>query len=105
MIGSQPVNKVIQLKERRTVRQEMTRAAVDLQEQKLKEEFKPAVSALVCQAMRYRDHMAISTSEPMTAVDAFDHNIRKGHKVFDLLVVSPAIDGRLKDAGKESSGE
>ena len=52
----------------------------------------------------------------MTAVDAFDgHNIRKGrscNKVSletnpDLLVVSPAIDGRLKDEGnlKESSGE
>ena len=50
----------------------------------------------------------------MTTVDAFDgHNIRKGrscNKISleanpDLLVVSPAIDGRLKDEGKESSGE
>ena len=97
--------------------------AIDLQEQKLKEEFKPAVSAaarrweramsLVHQAMRYRDHMAICTSEHMTPVDAFDgHNTRKGrscNKVSlemspDLLVVSPAIDGRLKNEGKEGSG-
>ena len=54
--------------------------------------------------------MAICTSEHMTTVDAFDgHNIRKGrscNKVSletnpDLLVVSPAIDGRLKDEGKK----
>ena len=58
--------------------------------------------------------MAISTSEDMATVDAFDgHNTRKGlscNEVSfeanpDLLVVSPAIDGRLKDEGKESSGE
>ena len=68
----------------------------------------------VHQAMHYRDHMAISTSEDITTVDAFDgHSIRKGrssNKVSletnpDLLVVSPAIDGRLKDEGKGSSGE
>ena len=119
-IGSQFVNKVIRLKEQRTVHQERTRVTIDLQEQKLKEEFKPAVSAaarrweratsLVLQAMRYRDHMAICTSEHMTTVDAFDgHNIRKGrscNKVSfetnpDLLVFSPAIDDRLKDEGRK----
>ena len=119
-IGSQFVNKVIRLKERHTVHKERTRAAIDLQEQKLTEEFKPAISAaarrweramsLVRQAMHYRDHMAICTSEHMTTVDAFDgHNTRKGrscNKVSletnpDLLVISPAIDGRLKDEGKE----
>jgi hypothetical protein len=123
-IGSQFVNKVIRLKEQPAIHQERTRAAIDLQEQKLKEEFEPALSAaaprweramsLVRQAVRYRDHMAICTSEHMTTVDAFDgHNTRKGrscNKVSletnpDLLVVSPAIDGRLKDEGKESSGE
>ena len=122
--GSQFVNKVIRLKERYTVCQERTRAAIDLHEQKLKEEFKPAIStaarrweramSLVRQAMRYRDHMAICTSEHMTTVDAFDgHNTRKGRSCNrisletnpDLLVISPAIDGRLKDEGKESSGK
>jgi 5'-nucleotidase len=122
-IGSQFVNKVIRLKERHTVHKERTRAAIDLQEQKL-EEFKPAISAaarrweramwLVHQAMHYRDHMAICTSEHMTTVDAFDgHNTRKGrscNKVSletnpDLVVVSPAVDGRLKDEGRENSGE
>ena len=121
-IGSQFVNKIIRLKERHKVHQERTRAAIDLQEQRLKEESKPIVSAaarrwersmsLVRQAMHYRDHMAICTSEHMTTVDAFDgHNTRKGrscNKVSletnpDLLVISPAIDGRLKDEGKESS--
>ena len=121
-LGSQFVNKVIRLKERHTVHQERTRAAIDLQEQKLKEELKPAVSvaahrweramSLVRQAMHYRDHLAICTSEHMTTVDAFDgHNTRKGracNKVSletnsDLLVVSPAIDGRLKNEGEESS--
>ena len=62
--------------------------------------------------MHYRDHIAICTSEDMTTVDAFDgYNARKGrsgNKVSpeanaDLLVISPAIDGRLKDEGKEST--
>ena len=96
-------------------------AAIDLQEEKLKEELNPARSAAARRWERamtfvrhYRDHMAICTSEDMTTVDAFDgHNTRKGrscNKVSfetnpDLLVVSPAIDGRLKDEGRESSGE
>ena len=123
-IGSQFVNKVIRLKEWDTVHQERTKAVIDLQEHDLKEEFKPAISAvarrwkramtLIQQAVHYRDHMAICTSEDMTTVDAFDGpNIRKGrscNKVSleanpDLLEVSPAIDGRLKDEGKESSDE
>ena len=67
------------------------------QEQNLKEEFKPAIST----AALHRDH----------TVDAFDGPDHKGlfcnkvsHKTNnDLLVVSPAIDGRLKDEGKGSS--
>ena len=70
--------------------------------------------SLVSQAKRYRDNMAICTSENMTTVDAFDgYNIRKGRSCNivslgtnpDLLVISPAIDGRLKDEGKGSTGE
>jgi hypothetical protein len=71
------------------------------------------------QAMRYRDRMGICTSEYMTtaSVNAFDGPVHKleGRSCnevsletnSDLLVVSPAIDGRLKDEGKErtSSGE
>ena len=124
VIGSQFVNKVIRLNEQHKFYQERTRAAIDLQEQSLKEELKPPQSAaarrwgramtFVRQAMHYRDHMGISTSEDMATVDAFDgHNTRKGlscNEVSfeanpDLLVVSPAIDGRLKDEGKESSDE
>ena len=124
-IDSQFVNKAIRLKERRTFHQERTIAAIDIEEQELKEEIKPPISAatrrreramsLVPQAMRYRDHtMAICMSEHMTTVDAFaSHNTRKGQSCknfsletnLDLLVVSPAIDGRLKDEGKESSSE
>jgi len=87
--------------------------AIDLQQ-----ECKPAISAaarrweralLLVRQANYRDHIAICTSEDMITVDAFDgHNIRKGrscNKVSpdgnpDLLVVSPAIDGRLKDEGR-----
>ena len=93
----------------------------------LKEEHEPPITAaarrwkhavsLVRQArsaLHYRGHIAISTSEHMTAVDVFDgDNTRKGrscNKVSletnpDLLVVSPAVDGRLKDESKESRGE
>jgi len=124
MLGSQFVNKVIRMKNQHgtpTVHQERTRVAIDLQKQG--QECKPAISAAARQWERalflvrqanYRDHIAISTSEDMTTVDAFDgHSIRKGrscNKVSpdanpDLLVVSPAIDGRLKDESKESTGE
>lgn len=102
------------------VHQERTRAAIDLQKQALREESKSAMTAtahwkralsLVRQAMHYRDHIAVSTSEHMTVVDVFDgHNTRKGrscNKVSleanpDLLVVSPGVDGRLKDEGREN---
>jgi len=123
MLGSQFVNKVIRLNERRTVHKERTRTAIELQEQ-LKEEIKPPISAAarrwehamssVLQAIRYRDHIAICMSEHMTTVDAFDgDNTRKGrscNKVSletnpDLLMVCPAIDGRLKDEAKETSSE
>ena len=120
-IDSQFVNKVIQPKEGHTVHQERTRAAIDLvQEQKLKEGFKPAISvaahrwerimSLVRQAMHYR----LGDRDHMATVNAYDdHNTRKGrscNKVSletnsDLPVVSPAIDGRLKDEGMERSGE
>lgn len=131
MIDSQLVNKAIRLEERDTVHQERTRTTIDLQleEQKSKEQFKPAISAaarlwkraisFIRQAMHCQDHIAICTSEHMTTVNAFDHGhntTRKGcpgqcscnnMKVsletnLDLLVVSPVVDGRIKDEG---SGE
>ena len=93
--------------------------AINLQKQALKasataHQWKHSLAHQARPALHYRDHIAISTIEHMTAVDAFDgHNIRKGHscnKVSpeanpDLLVVSPAIDGRLKDVNKENSGK
>jgi len=128
--GSQFVNKLIRLKDQHgtaIVHQERTRVAVDLQKQQLGEVLNPATTATAHQwkrtlslvrqarpALHYRHNIAISTSENMTGVDAFDgHNIRKGRSCNkaspevnpDLLVVSPAIDGRLKDEGKESGGE
>ena len=122
MIDSQLVNKAIRLKERHTVHQERTKVAIDLQ----KEEFNPAISAaarlwkraisFIRQAMHCREHISICTSEhTMTTVNAFDghgHNTRKGCQCscsnnlkvsletnLDLLVVSPVVDGRLKDEG------
>ncbi|KAF8797843.1 flagellar associated protein [Phlegmacium glaucopus] len=130
LLGSQFVNKLIRLKDQRDtsiVHQERTRVAVDLQKQELGEVLKPTTTTAARQwkrtlslvrqarpALHYRHNIAISTSENMTAVDVFDgHNTRKGRSCNkasaevnpDLLVVSPAIDGRLKDEGQESSGE
>jgi hypothetical protein len=92
--------------------------AIDLQKRVLKEECKPGISAAAHRWERalslVRDHIAICTSEDMTTVGAFDgHNIRRGrssnmvsHEANpDLLVISPAIDGRLKDEGREMAGK
>lgn len=80
------------------------------------QQWKRALS-LVHQArteLHYQHHIAISASEDMFGVDALDgHNTRKGrlcNKISpeaspDLLVVSPANDGRLKDESKGSRGE
>jgi 5'-nucleotidase len=60
----------------------------------------------------YQEHLSVSTAEHMSAVDPFDgDNCRKGEesqnysgKPEDLLVISPVIDGRLKDEGRPEQG-
>ena len=59
----------------------------------------------------YRGHLKISSLEHMSCVDAFDgESVRKGQESGpskvednpDLLVVTPEVDGRLKDEGRAS---
>jgi len=60
--------------------------------------------------LHYQDQLNVSTTEDMSSIDAYDgENIRKGRESVerrhvveddDLLVVSPEIDGRLKDEGR-----
>ncbi|KAK0240597.1 Metallo-dependent phosphatase-like protein [Armillaria nabsnona] len=58
----------------------------------------------------YRDHFKICVTEDMSSVDLFDgKNARRGNDVEekvkedddDLLAIAPAVDGRLKDVGRE----
>ena len=112
-IASQLANKTIQLKDQHhtsTVHQERTKA--DLHK---REEPRSTITRIgrfwertVSLVLKTRDHNAIRTSEQTTVVSALAvHNIQVSPEVNppDLLVVSPAIDGRLKDEGKESNGE
>jgi len=101
LLGSQSVNKVIRLKDQRDtsmVHQEGAKIAGT--------HYWERALSMVHQAV-YQGHNAISTGEHMTVVDAFDdHNTQVSPQAnADLLVVSLAIDGRLKDESKESSGE
>lgn len=57
----------------------------------------------------YRDQLKVSTTEHMSSVDPFDGEKarrgefgkrKKGNDEEDLLVVTPYIDGRLKDKGR-----
>jgi hypothetical protein len=60
----------------------------------------------------YQVPMNIAMTEHMSGVDVYDgHEARTGNKSIreeegdeDLLVVSPAIDGRLKDEGRVQAG-
>lgn len=85
-----------------------------LHKQELREESKPTITRVgsfwECTAslvLHNQDHNAISTSEHTTVVNTLAGNIIQvlPEANPDLLVVSPAIDGRLKDESKESNGE
>lgn len=61
--------------------------------------------------VHYRGHLKITSLEHMSSVDAFDgESARKGQETGpksmednpDLLVVTPEVDGRLKDEGRVS---
>jgi 5'-nucleotidase len=61
--------------------------------------------------VHYRGHFKITSLEHMSCVDAFDgESARKGREAGptsvednpDLLVVTPEVDGRLKDEGRVS---
>jgi 5'-nucleotidase len=56
----------------------------------------------------YQDHLTVTAREDMSAVDCFDDQKTRSGGVTDrvdngdedLLVISPTVDGRLKDEGR-----
>jgi 5'-nucleotidase len=58
----------------------------------------------------YQDHLSVTAKEHMSGVDCFDgqkarsgeefEGIPQGEGDEDLLVVSPVVDGRLRDEGR-----
>jgi len=100
-----------------------TRKTIDVQEKEEKDAHAPKrtasdhwVSAVrgvlerVHSALHYQNHLAVSATEHMSGIDVFDgSSVRKGLECApattgtaedpDLLVVSPEVDGRLKDEG------
>ncbi|KAF8969879.1 Metallo-dependent phosphatase [Flammula alnicola] len=128
LLGSQFVNKILRLKEqdKRHFIKEHTKDAIKALEKDNKDgKESPSASAVKLwkhaadlaihktrSNLHYRNHFMISTTEHMSSVDAFDGaNARKGRdcaKVSaeenaDLLLVTPAVDGRLKDEGQASN--
>ncbi|KAF8163115.1 Metallo-dependent phosphatase-like protein [Crassisporium funariophilum] len=124
LLGSQFVNRLIRMKNQPdlTPIHERTKAAL-LRESHAEEAGKlPSTNAARhwhnafqlavhhgMSAVHYQDHLSISASEHMSAVDFYDgSSVRKGRNCAqisleddpDLLVVSPAIDGRLKNEGQ-----
>lgn len=80
------------------------------------ERWKLAIELVIHRARsqnHYQKNLRVSATEHMSSVDAFDGSAtRKGqespvvhHKEanMDLLVISPSVDGRLKNVGRESS--
>lgn len=129
-LGSQFVNKMIRLQDAPEAQgiKEKTRARIHaLQEDSKSHEQRSAAANHWKQAVvkvlqgatggrskiHYQNHMKISATEHMSTVDAFDgSNARKGKDCDtgaldaiseDLLVVTPAIDGRLKNVAKDAS--
>lgn len=72
--------------------------------------WKDAVSKIIQRKLHYQEHTRVAWTEHMSSVDPFHgERIRKGEphrqqsQEFDsddLLVITPAVDGRLKDEGR-----
>ncbi|PPQ64016.1 hypothetical protein CVT24_009390 [Panaeolus cyanescens] len=125
LLGSQFVNRFIRLADENVDYdgvQQNTKVAISQLQQNMDEKraeeanfpasaWKRAISATIRRArehLHYQHHLHISTTEHMSDVDAYDgENARLGQDCAsvsreeneDLLVVSPAIDGRLKNEG------
>lgn len=126
-IGSQFVNKVLRLQsqQKRHFINENTRDIIAALQKDKEHEKHPSPSASAVKLwqhaadvvhkarsqLHYRNHFKIAHTEHMSSVDAFDgEKTRKGQDCAevsteenaDLLVVAPAIDGRLKNEGADS---
>ncbi|KAK0197572.1 Metallo-dependent phosphatase-like protein [Armillaria mellea] len=124
LLGSHFVNKMVRLvdqsnhgKLRRGTKEAVSREIASRKhkhhESKAVSQWKNAAHLAVRWARskaHYRDHFKICVTEDMSSVDLFDgKNVRRGNDVEekvkeeddDLLVIAPAVDGRLKDVGRE----
>lgn len=117
--GKQFVDKLLQSKNERETRvSSKTREFIDALEvgSESSQRWKRAVEKVLATQSRttYREHIQISMMEHMSSVDVFDgENVRKGLEGRlgtvdelgrNLVVVSPRIDGRLKDMAKSWAG-
>jgi 5'-nucleotidase len=126
-IGSQFVNRMSRLVDQSSTEslQETTKTAIHRERARKEREnqhhasratqlWKHAASVALRWARsraHYREQLLVSTTEHMSAVDAFDgKEVRLGRKSNtevnksaedDLLVVEPVVDGRLKNEGRE----
>jgi len=128
LLGSQYVNKMIRLKDsNRSFVNAKTKARLDILRNELTKEkesqremaaklWKHATTLAihhVRSTTHYQNHFKISVTEHMSAVDSFDgERARKSlactpvsyDENEDLLLVTPEVDGRLKDEGNPSTG-
>lgn len=123
--GSQFVGKMIRIKEQSDLTELhlLTRIAIAQEHKRRKweqnrettestEHWKSAINkALALSRRHYHSQLAVCATEDMSSVDVFDgDSTRRGQECIlqqdkdedkgDLLVVSPQIDGRLKDVGR-----
>ncbi|KDR81434.1 hypothetical protein GALMADRAFT_239326 [Galerina marginata CBS 339.88] len=128
LLGSQFVNRMIRLKDNHELHflRDKTNVTINDLEEEAKDVaegdhkaaavnlWKHAASLAIHRArskFHYQNHFKISETEHMSPVDAFDGvNARRGFECKeistkedeDLLVVSPEVDGRLRDEAKAS---
>jgi hypothetical protein len=94
---------------------ERTRYTRSYGNEKVANRWKKAIDTVIHEARsrkHYQDALKVSAEEAMSPVEPFDGSaLRKGfecplitHREVDedILVISPEIDGRLKDVGRES---
>ena len=111
--GCQFINKKLRLKDEQVSSQR--RGFIDgLKIDKDDSKSVQAAQVLETRSTHYRKHIQISKTEHMSPVDVFDgENARKGLECKsvtaddledDFLVVSPRIDGRLKEISRTERG-
>ncbi|KAF9452854.1 Metallo-dependent phosphatase [Macrolepiota fuliginosa MF-IS2] len=128
LLGSQFVNKMMRLAENERP-QNLSKGTSIVIDEALKEreregkhrdekaanKWKMAIDLVIHRARtqkHYQNNLYVSTTEHMSSIDPFDGStVRKGQECAlldhaevdqDLLVISPEVDGRLKDIGRDS---